>query len=101
MPPAPTPPKGVRFDATVNLGHVLSAGAFLLAAVIGWADLRADQIRLRDDIGRDRDRIMVLERARERDDASNALVAASVARMAAQIEFLWNAAQRENGGPAR
>lgn len=31
----------VRFDPTVNLGHLLTAGAMLLAVVIGWRDLDA------------------------------------------------------------
>lgn len=31
----------VRFDPTVNLGHVLTASAMLLAVVVGWRDLDA------------------------------------------------------------
>lgn len=89
----------LRFDMTVNLGHVLSAATFLVAAAVAWADLRAEQVRLRDDIGRDRERLTHLERARERGEDAASQITGAVARMAAQIEFLWNRAQRENGGP--
>lgn len=102
MPPRdPSAPK-VRFDWTVNLGHILSAGTFLIAASVAWADLRNEQLRLRDDIGRDRERLALLERSRERDDRETSALTGTVARMAAQIEFLWNRAQQQpppNGRP--
>lgn len=35
--PAP-PNRGFRFDFTINLGHVLSAGVMIAAMVMGWAN---------------------------------------------------------------
>lgn len=35
--PADTPKDGVRFDKTINLGHVLTIATFVLALMVQWS----------------------------------------------------------------
>lgn len=48
-----TPPqRRVRFDPTINLGHMVSASVFLITASMGFAVLQAKVERQADDIAR-------------------------------------------------
>lgn len=48
----PTPRRGIVFDPTINLGHVLTAAAFLLSTVVGWVTLNARVDQQAKDIAR-------------------------------------------------
>jgi len=57
-------PRRVRFDPTINLGHVLSAGVFLVTATMGFAVLQAKVDRQAEEIARiERQGIERLDRA--------------------------------------
>lgn len=60
-----TPPaRRVRYDPTINLGHLLSATVFLVTASMGFAVLRAQVERQGDEIARvERQAIERLDRA--------------------------------------
>lgn len=47
-----TPPRRVKFDPTINLGHMVSASVFLITASMGFAVLQAKVERQADDIAR-------------------------------------------------
>jgi hypothetical protein len=49
---------GVRFDATINLGHVLTAAASLITIVAGWMTLSSAQQQQRRDIDRNEQSIL-------------------------------------------
>ncbi len=38
---APSSRRGVKFDPTINLGHVLSGGIFLVSTIAAWVSLDA------------------------------------------------------------
>lgn len=40
MPDTP-PPRGMRFDATITLGHLVTAATLIASVAIGYADLAA------------------------------------------------------------
>lgn len=57
------PQRRVRFDPTINLGHVVTATVFLVTASMGFAVLQAKVERQADDIARvERQAIERLER---------------------------------------
>jgi hypothetical protein len=49
---------GLRFDATINLGHILTAVASLITIVAGWMTLSSAQQQQRRDIDRNEQSIL-------------------------------------------
>lgn len=47
-----TPRRRVKFDPTINLGHMVSASVFLITASMGFAVLQAKVERQAEDIAR-------------------------------------------------
>lgn len=78
---------GVKFDPTVNLGHLLSAGTVLVAITFGWAVLDSRQTHLEA-------RTVRLEAARERDDRETMTAVGSLERLKAQMDAIQNSVRR-------
>lgn len=59
--------RGPRFDPTINLGHILSAGVFLVSAGAAWMNMDARVSRAESEIATLKQRDM--EQAKEAKDA--------------------------------
>lgn len=77
----------VKFDPTVNLGHIITATLFLFTASAGWATLDSRQTRLEE-------RTVRLEQQRLQDDIETRAYVAATARAGAQIDAIQASVRR-------
>lgn len=81
---------GVKFDPTVNLGHIITAVVFLVTATFGWATLDSRQARLEE-------RMLRLEAARDRGERDTLATAGTMATVAAQVAAIQRTVNRIEG----
>jgi hypothetical protein len=83
----------VQFDNKVSTGHLLTAGAMIVAGVMGYADLRASNSNVAEklaaakiDIASQEARLRALELGATRTDEKLSNILAVLARIERQLE---------------